>query len=42
MATLAATHPTLLDLKSRLDSNNNVTQVIEALHQTNEVLDDAV
>jgi hypothetical protein len=42
MATLAATHPTLLDLKSRLDPNGNVSQVIELLNQTNEILDDAV
>ncbi len=32
----------LLDLKARLDSTDKVTQVVEALHQTNEVLDDAV
>lgn len=42
MATLSATHPTLLDLKARLDSDDKVTQVVEMLHQTNEVLDDAV
>lgn len=42
MATLAATHPTLLDLKSRLDSNDNVVKVVEMLNQTNEVMDDAV
>ena len=42
MATLSATHPTLLDLKSRLDPAGKVMQVVEALHQTNEVLDDAV
>ena len=42
MATLSATHPTLLDLKSRLDPAGKVMQVIEALHQTNEVLNDAV
>lgn len=42
MATLAATHPTLLDLTSRLDKNGNVIQVIEMLSQTNEILDDAV
>ena len=42
MATLAATHPTLLDLKNRLDPQDNVVQVIEMLHQTNEILDDAV
>lgn len=40
--TLANTHPTLLDLKSRMDANGNIAQVIEMLHQTNEVLDDMV
>lgn len=40
--TLAATHPTLLDLTSRLDKDGNVISVIEMLSQTNEVLDDAV
>lgn len=42
MAVLAATHPTLADLKSRLDSNGNVIPVIEMLSQTNEILEDAV
>ena len=42
MATLAATHPTLLDVKNRLDASGNVVQVIEMLSQTNEILDDAV
>jgi hypothetical protein len=42
MSTLAATHPTLLDLKSRLDKDGNVIEVVEMLSQTNEVLDDAV
>ena len=41
-STLAATHPTLLDLTSRLDKNGNVIPVIEMLSQQNEVLDDAV
>ena len=40
--TLAATHPTLLDLTSRLDKNGNVIPVIEMLSQQNEILDDAV
>lgn len=40
--TLSATHPTLLDLTSRLDKNGNVLPVIEMLSQTNEILDDAV
>lgn len=42
MATLAATHPTLLDLKGRLDPNNKVAPVIEMLAQQNEILDDMV
>lgn len=42
MATLAATHPTLLDLKNRLNPDNSVAQVVEMLHQTNEVIEDAV
>jgi hypothetical protein len=41
-STLATTHPTLMDLASRLDKNGNVVPVIEMLSQTNEVLDDAV
>lgn len=41
-STLAATHPTLLDLTSRLDKNGNVIPVIEMLSQQNEILDDAV
>lgn len=31
MATLSATHPTLLDLKGRLDKNDKVAPVIELL-----------
>ena len=42
MSTLAATHPTLLDLKSRLDASGNVIPVIEMLSQTNEIIEDAV
>lgn len=42
MSTLAATHPTLLDLKSRVDATGKVAPVIELMSQTNEVLDDAV
>jgi hypothetical protein len=42
MSTLASTHPTLLDLKSRTDSSGKVAPVIELLAQTNEVNDDAV
>lgn len=40
--TLAATHPTLLDLTSRLDKNGNVIPVIELLTQQNQILEDAV
>ena len=39
MATLAATHPTLLDFKARLDPNDKVAQVVEMLHQTNEIIE---
>lgn len=42
MTTLAATHPTLLDFKSRLDPNDNVAKVIEMMAQTNQVNNDAV
>ncbi|MER1940646.1 major capsid protein [Castellaniella sp. FW104-16D08] len=42
MSVLATTHPTLLDIKNRLDPNGQVAQVIEMLNQTNEILDDAV
>lgn len=42
MTTLASTHPTLMDLKSRLEPNGQVSKVIEMLNQTNEILDDAV
>lgn len=42
MATLADTHPTLLDLKSRMDSDNSIANIIEMLAQTNEIIDDAV
>jgi hypothetical protein len=42
MATLASTHPTLLDFKARLDPDDKVAAVVEALAQTNEVIEDAV
>ncbi|QII84178.1 hypothetical protein G3T20_05350 [Bordetella hinzii] len=42
MSTLANTHPTLLDIKSRLDPDGQVAQVIEMLNQQNEILEDAV
>lgn len=40
--TLSATHPTLLDFKNRLDPTDQVAKVIEILHQSNEVNEDAV
>lgn len=42
MATLAVTHPTLLDLGKRLDPGGKIDAIIELLAQTNEVLDDMV
>jgi hypothetical protein len=39
---LAATHPTLMDVKNRLGPDNKVATVIEMLSQTNECNDDAV
>jgi hypothetical protein len=42
MSTLTATHPTLMDLKSRLDKDGNVIPVIDMLSQQNEILEDAV
>ena len=42
MATLAATHPTLLDLTRRLDANGKIDSIAEMLTQTNEILDDMV
>ena len=42
MSTLATTHPTLLDLKSRMDPNGTVATIIEMLAQTNEIVDDMV
>jgi len=39
---LAATHPTLLDFKSRLDPDGRIAKVIEILAQKNEILDDMV
>jgi hypothetical protein len=42
MATLSATHPTLLDVTKRLDPNGKVDAIVEMLNQTNEVLDDCV
>lgn len=42
MATLSAIHPTLLDLKNRLDPDNKVANIIEMLAQTNEIIEDMV
>lgn len=42
MTTLAATHPTLLDLTKRLDPNGKIDAIAEMLTQTNEILDDMV
>ncbi len=42
MATLASTHPTLLDLTKRLDPNGKIDTIAEMLSQTNEILDDMV
>ncbi len=40
MATLATTHPTLLDLARRTDPDGSIADIVEILNQTNEVLDD--
>lgn len=42
MATLADTHPTLLDLAKRTDPDGRIASIVEILNQTNEVLDDMV
>lgn len=42
MATLSTIHPTLLDLKNRLDPNDNIATIIEMLSQTNEIIEDMV
>lgn len=42
MAALNATHPTLLDLKARMDDNGSIAPIIEILDQNNDVLDDMV
>lgn len=42
MAILIATHPTLLDVTKRLDPGGKIDAIAELLHQTNEVLEDAV
>jgi len=40
MATLADTHPTLLDLAKRTDPDGRIASIVEILNQTNEVLMD--
>lgn len=40
MATLATTHPTLLDLAKRTDPDGRIALVVEMLNQTNEILAD--
>lgn len=42
MATLADTHPTLLDLARRSDPDGSIADVVEIMNQVNEVLDDMV
>lgn len=42
MATLADTHPTLLDLAKRTDPDGSIADIVEILNMTNEVLDDMV
>ncbi len=42
MSTLAATHPTLLDITKRLDPNGKIDTIAEMLAQTNEIIDDMV
>jgi hypothetical protein len=42
MATLADTHPTLLDLARRTDPDGSIADIVEIMNQTNEVLDDMV
>jgi hypothetical protein len=42
MSTLSTTHPTLLDLAKRLDPDNKIANIVEILHQTNELIDDMV
>ena len=42
MTTLSATHPTLLDVAKQLDPNGKIDKLVEILHMTNEVIDDAV
>lgn len=42
MATLADTHPTLLDLAKRTDPDGKIADIVEILNQTNEINEDMV
>ena len=42
MAALPVTNPTLLDLANRMDPNGKIPDIVELLHQQNEILDDMV
>lgn len=42
MATLATTHPTLLDLAKRQDPDGKIAKIVEILNQTNDILDHMV
>lgn len=42
MSTLAATHPTLIDVANSRDPNGQIAKIVEILNQTNEILDDMV
>ena len=42
MATLADTHPTLLDLARRTDPDGSISDIVEILNQNNEILEDMV
>lgn len=42
MATLKASHPTLLDVVKRTDPDGSIARIVEMLNETNEVLEDMV
>ncbi len=42
MTLLSVTHPTLLDLRTRMDPDDSIARIIEMLGQTNEIIDDMV
>lgn len=42
MATLATTHPTLLDLAKRSDPDGKIADIVEILNETNPILEDMV